>query len=101
MTLLRREFRRTRYMPRMMALRSSTTPPTTPPTIAPIGFGLEVDGDVVTSAFPTERQHSTHDLWLDKELFNQPLSSILFASVASNAWPVQLVAEEVNVRLQS
>ena len=43
----------------------------------------------------------THHLWLDKELFNQPSLLILFAAVASNCAPIQLVAEEVNVRLQS
>jgi hypothetical protein len=67
-TLLRREFRRTRHMPRMMAPSSTTTPPTTPPTIAPIGFDLvvvlvdDVDVGLPTSACPTEQQESTQHL---------------------------------------
>jgi hypothetical protein len=64
LTVLVREVRRMRNMPKMMAASSTTTPPTTPPTIAPIGFelvGVGVD-DVVglpTSACPTERQGSS------------------------------------------
>ena len=51
-------------MLRMMAPRSTTTPPTTPPTlaIAPIGFDLVVDEDdegLPTSESPTERHEST------------------------------------------
>ena len=106
MTLLRREVWRKRYMLRMMAPRSTTTPPTTPPTlaIAPIGFDLVVDEDdegLPTSESPTERHESTHHLWLETDMCNQPLLLIFFTSEASNCTPFQVVAEEVNVRLQS